>query len=156
MTTAFNIAESGEPLNTIRELFREYEQYIGVDLCFQDFENELKSLPGAYSRPQGRLYLIESGGEIAGCAALRKFDETACEMKRLYVRENFRGRGLGREAAELIVADARKIGYERMMLDTLPAMTEAIALYETLGFIKIPEYRQNPIVGAVFMEMKLS
>ncbi len=155
MTTAFNIAESGEPLNTIRELFREYEQYIGVDLCFQDFENELKSLPGAYSRPQGRLYLIESGGEIAGCAALRKFDETACEMKRLYVRENFRGRGLGREAAELIVADARKIGYERMMLDTLPTMTEAIALYESLGFIKVPEYRENPIVGAVFMEMKL-
>lgn len=155
MTTAFNIAESGKSLDTIRELFREYEQYIGIDLCFQDFENELKSLPGAYARPQGRLYLIESGGEIAGCAALRKFDDHACEMKRLYVREKFRGRGLGRQAAELIVAEARKIGYERMMLDTLHTMTEAITLYESLGFKNVPEYRNNPIAGAVFMEMKL-
>jgi len=155
LTANFNLAESGKSLETIRELFREYEQYIGVDLCFQDFENELKSLPGAYSRPQGRLYLIESAGETAGCAALRKFDDTGCEMKRLYVREKFRGRGLGRQAAELIVAEARKIGYERMMLDTLGTMTEAITLYESLGFKKVPEYRENPIVGAVFMEMKL-
>lgn len=155
MTASFIITETGESLNIVRELFREYEKYIGVDLCFQDFENELKSLPGAYSRPQGRLYLIESAGEIAGCAALRKFDEDVCEMKRLYVREKFRGRGLGRQAAELIVAEARNIGYKRMMLDTLPAMTEAITLYESLGFKKVPEYRENPIAGAVFMEMKL-
>ena len=138
-----------------RALFREYASSLGIDLCFQGFEQELVSLPGAYAPPRGRLLLATDSGALAGCVALRPLDDSACEMKRLYVRPEFRGRRAGRRLAERVVAEARSIGYARMRLDTLPSMKEAFALYQTLGFREIAPYCENPIIGTRFMELDL-
>lgn len=151
----FIIAESGAELEQIKLLFLEYEQYLGFDLCFQGFERELAELPGKYARPEGRLYLIEDYDIAVGCAALRKVCDGICEMKRLYVREQFRGKKLGRMAAERLVADARSEGYEKMRLDTLPIMKEAVALYRSMGFTEIEPYCHNPIAGALYLELEL-
>ena len=151
----FVIAESGAELEQIKLLFREYEEYIGFDLCFQGFEQELVDLPGRYAKPGGRLYLIKCDKEIAGCAGLRKVGDGICEMKRLYVREQFRGKKFGRMAAEQLVADARSEGYSKMRLDTLPIMKEAVALYRSLGFKVIEPYCHNPIAGALYLELDL-
>jgi len=138
-----------------RALFREYASSLGIDLCFQGFEQELVSLPGAYAPPRGRLLLATDSGALAGCVALRPLDDSACEMKRLYVRPEFRGRRAGRRLAERVVAEARSIGYARMRLDTLPSMQETIALYRALGFVEIAPYTTNPVPGALFMELAL-
>jgi ribosomal protein S18 acetylase RimI-like enzyme len=130
-----------------RALFREYERSLGIDLCFQGFEQELAGLPGAYAPPRGRLLLATDGDALAGCVALRPLDDSACEMKRLYVRPAFRGRRAGRRLAERVVAEARSIGYACMRLDTLPSMKEAIALYRALGFVEIAPYTTNPRAG---------
>ena len=139
-----------------RSLFREYETSLGVDLCFQGFEQELAGLPGAYARPSGRLLLAVDDGRPAGCVALRPLGADGCEMKRLYVRPEFRGRRVGRLLAERVIAEARAIGYPRMRLDTLPSMKEAIPLYRSLGFAEIGPYYANPVPGALFMERALS
>ena len=147
--------EQGERLDTVAALFRQYEKWLNFDLCFQDFENELKSLPGDYAPPKGRLLLAYDGERAVGCVALRPMDETVCEMKRLYVSPACRGKGLGRMLAVEVVRQAREIGYESMRLDTVDWMKEAITLYRSLGFEEIEAYRYNPIEGAVYMELRL-
>ena len=152
---------SSEPLLTqVREIFREYQKSLGIDLGFQNFEEELAGLPGKYAPPRGRIYLAffgESGedGAAAGCIALRPLDGERCEMKRLYVRPAFRGHDLGRKLAERVVADARAIGYSEMLLDTLPDMSAAQALYRSLGFLSTDPYCFNPIERAQYMALAL-
>jgi len=141
-----------------RALFVEYQQKIGFDLCFQNFQQELANLPGDYAPPSGCLLLARDPGRPdypAGCIALRRIDHDTCEMKRLYVRSDFRGLRVGRRLAEEVIRRAREIGYKKMCLDTVPFMKEAISLYESLGFVDIPPYRHNPIAGARYMELAL-
>jgi putative acetyltransferase len=149
-------AHSADRVAHARELFREYEAWLEVDLCFQNFDKELAELPGKYAPPDGRLLLAVENGKVAGCVALRKIGEGICEIKRLFLRPQFRGKGLGRQLAELIIAEAKQIGYQRMRLDTLPPkMNDAIALYRSLGFKEIEPYYDNPVPGAKFMELDL-
>lgn len=140
----------------VRELFGEYAAWLGFDLSFQGFDGELDELPGEYRPPSGCLVLAYCGEHLAGCCGLRPFKGDICEMKRLYVREKFRGRGVARALTAVVIARARSCGYRSMRLDTVPWMKEAIALYESLGFVDIAPYRDNPIEGARFMELPLA
>ena len=149
-------AETQPQINEARTLFREYEGWLGMDLCFQGFEEELANLPGKYVPPEGRLFVAYADGDLAGCIALRKLDDGICEMKRLFVRENFRSLGLGRTLVEKLIADAFTEGYEQMRLDTFPPkMGKAVRLYESYGFREIPPYYNNPHEGVLFMEKQL-
>jgi putative acetyltransferase len=150
-------AQSLEDIDRTRELFEEYAAWLGLNLCFQNFEKELAELPGEYVPPSGRLFLAFEGEQISGCVALRALGDDVCEMKRLYVRPDFRGKGLGRQLTGVVIDAAREIGYERMRLDTLPGkMDRAIAMYRSLGFREIEPYYNNPVAGATFMEMTLT
>ena len=148
-------AASAEEIEAARTLLREYADGLGVDLSFQNFDEELDTLPGGYAPPDGRLLLAWEGAEAAGCAALRRFAEDVGEMKRLYVRSTWRGTGVGRALAEAIIAEARAIGYATLRLDTLPEMVAAQGLYRALGFREIMAYRDNPVHGASYMELAL-
>ena len=153
-----NFIQASSPVEIaqVRELFREYEAWLNLDLCFQNFEKELAQLPGAYASPSGRLLLAFEDNELAGCVALRRLDDNVCEMKRLFLRPQFHGRGLGRELAERIIEEGRAIGYQKMRLDTLSEqMGSAIRVYRALGFQEIAPYYKNPVPGALFMELLL-
>jgi len=149
-------AESKESVEQIRKLFLEYAGSLDFKLCFQDFDKELASLPGEYAPPNGRLYLAFERSEPVGCVGLRRLEDGVSEMKRLYVKPNHRREGIGRALAELVIGDARDIGYTKMRLDTVAAMKPAITLYRSLGFIEIPPYRHNPIASAIYLELDLS
>jgi putative acetyltransferase len=149
-------AESVAQIEQARELFLEYANSLGFSLCFQNFDKEVAGLPGDYAPPHGRLLLAEYRGQLAGCVALHEIDSRVCEMKRLYLRPQLRGRGVGRALAETVIAEARAIGYRKMRLDTVePVMPNAVALYRRLGFVEIEPYRDNPIAGALYMELAL-
>jgi ribosomal protein S18 acetylase RimI-like enzyme len=146
-------------MDAIREIFQEYADGLGIDLCFQQFDAELAGLPGEYQEPRGGLLMARVGGELAGCCALRPLDNAdypnAAEMKRLYVRKVFRGFGLGRQLSEAILDTARRAGYACVLLDTLSEMDAARSLYEDLGFIEIAPYYHNPISGAHYLKVDL-
>lgn len=155
---SFIITQATSPgqITQARGLFLEYAQSLGFSLCFQSFDKELAALPGDYAPPDGRLLLAEIDGQLAGCVALHKLESKICEMKRLYLRPQFRGKGLGRALAETVIAEARAIGYECMRLDTVePIMKDAVAMYRRLGFKEIAPYCPNPIQGAMYMELQL-
>jgi putative acetyltransferase len=145
-----------EDIERVRGLFLEYGESLSFSLCFQSFDEELRSLPGAYAPPTGRLLLARSADRAAGCIALRKLENGTCEMKRLYVRPDYRGKGLGRMLVERLIAEARLAGYERMRLDTVAsAMQDAIVLYRNMGFKEIAPYSSIPVESALWMELML-
>ena len=144
-----------DDLDSIRKRFEEYARSLGFDLGFQDFAAELENLPGDYAPPRGCILLANREQRIVGCVALRRWDETICEMKRLYVIPDARGKGIGRQLAGAIIARAKGLGYKRMRLDTLTSMQAANRLYASLGFCPIAAYRYNPLAGAQFYEVSL-
>jgi ribosomal protein S18 acetylase RimI-like enzyme len=149
------LAADAARVDAVRRLFREYATSLGFDLAFQDFDRELADLPGSYAPPEGCLFLARYEGRPAGCVGLRKLADGVCEMKRLYVRPNCRGLHIGRVLAQAAIAEARRLGYRRMRLDTVPGMERAQELYRTLGFYEIDAYRYNPIAGTRYMELDL-
>ena len=148
-------AETDAEINEVRRLFREYAESLGVDLCFQGFEEELAGLPGTYGPPGGSLLIAEEDRAIVGCVALRKLGDSICEMKRLYVKPQFRGRGLGKALVERIIEEGTELGYTKMRLDTLDRLKEAMAVYEAFGFRRIEPYYVNPLPDVVYWELDL-
>jgi len=157
MSTKIRIirAQSPDQVDEVRRLFREYERFLGVDLCFQSFEEELAGLPGQYGPPDGVLLMAMDGRQVAGCVALRKLEDGVCEMKRLYLSPQYRRRGLGRLLAERILNEAAALGYRVMRLDTLDKLKEAMGLYEAMGFRRREPYYGNPLPGVVYWELDL-
>ncbi len=148
-------AQTPADMEKVRELFLEYQSGLGVDLCFQGFAAELASLPGKYARPAGRLLLASTESSILGVVGLRPMGGADCEMKRLYIRPSGRGAGLGRLLAHSLINEARLAGYGRILLDTLPTMSRAQALYRSMGFVEIAAYCNNPIAGTLYMALDL-
>jgi GNAT superfamily N-acetyltransferase len=157
-SSGFAIAEAldARALEACRTLFAEYQESLGISLCFQGFDRELATLPGDYARPRGRLLLARIAGEPAGCVALRPLGPDAAEMKRLYVRRAYRGMGIGRMLAECVVDEARALDFRVVKLDTLPAMAAAQRLYAELGFVATAPYNDNPVEGVRFLALELA
>ncbi len=152
---ALAVASIPEAMRQVRELFREYADSLGFTLEFQDFDRELANLPGCYAPPGGALFLAHQNGAAVGCVGVRRLESDICEMKRLYVRPNGRGLGLGRRLALAAMNQGRAMGYTRMRLDTLASMVSANALYDALGFHEIPAYCHNPLPGVRYLECRL-
>ena len=152
-----NIVDATSPadLSVVRDLLRDYQKSVGVNLLFEDFEGELASLPGPYARPRGRLLLVREGDEVAGCGALRPLSPEVCEMMRMWVRPQYRGRGLGRVIAQALIAAAREAGYRTVRQNTLAIMPQARALLRSLGFVPVAPDAGRQLPGTIFMEMKL-
>ncbi|MCF6192720.1 MAG: GNAT family N-acetyltransferase [Kangiellaceae bacterium] len=148
-------AKSLAQIKIAAELFREYQQFLNVDLCFQGFEDELANLPGKYAEPFGAILLVEWQDQIVGCVAVRYVADKTCEMKRLYVQQRAQGHSLGRLLTEEIIKKARQLGYKKMQLDTLERLDRAIGLYSKLGFKEIQPYYSNPLDEVVYWELKL-
>ncbi|WP_020585957.1 GNAT family N-acetyltransferase [Desulfobacter curvatus] len=148
-------AQTKAEIKAVRELFREYEAFLNVDLHFQNFKNELAGLPGKYSRPDGDLLIGLDGERMVGCVAVRRYSDGICEMKRLFVRPEARGTGLGRRLVREIILIAQELGFSLMRLDTLENLKEAMHLYGTLGFRKIEPYYENPLPGVVYWEKQI-
>ncbi|HEU4387699.1 MAG TPA: GNAT family N-acetyltransferase [Blastocatellia bacterium] len=148
-------AETEDDVATVRDLFREYQRWVNIDLGFQDFESEVANLPGPYAAPAGRLLLAKLGGAAVGCIALQPRNKDECEMKRLYVRAESQGKGVGRQLVDHLISEARRLGYRRIVLDTLPVMATAQRMYESLGFKEIQAYRYNPVPGARYLALDL-
>ncbi|MDA0305862.1 MAG: GNAT family N-acetyltransferase [Proteobacteria bacterium] len=155
MSITITEADGERDLDIVRELFVEYQKVINVDLCFQDFEKELAEMPGNYAPPKGGLFLAREDTEVAAVVGVRPLEDGKAEMKRLYVRPGWRGRGLGRRLVDIAVSTATKAGYRTICLDTLEFMDEARALYRSMGFREIPAYYDNPLEGVVYMELSL-
>ena len=157
-STGFDVGEAldDSAIGACRELFVEYQSSLGVSLCFQDFEREVATLPGAYARPLGRLILARIAGEPGACVAMRPLAPDVAEMKRLYVRPAYRGMGLGRALAECAIDEARALGYRTLKLDTLPGMRDAQRLYAELGFVETAPYNDNPVDGVRFLALALA
>lgn len=149
-------ASTPDEVDTARGLFREYETWFGISLCFQNFDDEVAALPGKYAPPEGRLYIAFDDDEALGCIALRKIEDGVCEMKRLFLRESSRGKGVGKMLIEKVLEDAAEMGYRLMRLDTYPPkMGKAVDLYKAYGFYEIPSYYNNPHDDVLYMEKKL-
>jgi putative acetyltransferase len=148
-------ARSAEQVAEVRKLFEEYQKSLSFELDFQCFGNELDQLPGKYAPPGGALFLALVDGRVAGCVGLRKMDAEICEMKRLFVRPQFQGLGLGKALVAAIIRAARDRGYRRMRLDSVASMASAIALYRKVGFVEIEQYCENPLADAIFMELEI-
>ncbi len=147
---------TNESIETVKTLIRDYAESLAFDLDFQNFDQEMDDFPGQYALPKGRLYLAMVENQPAGCVALRDLGDGICEMKRLYVKPDYRGQKIGRLLAQTVIRTARELGYERMRLDTIPSMKQANMLYKALGFKEIEPYRFNPIEGAAFFELNLT
>ncbi len=143
-------------MDAVRTLFTEYQQFLDVDLCFQDFDEELADLPGKYTPPSGAILFGWRGEALAGCVAMRPLTADTCEMKRLYVRDDHRGHGIGARLARASMEAARQAGYRRMCLDTLPKLATAIGMYERMGFRRIAPYYHNPLPGVLYLECTLA
>ncbi len=148
-------ARSKADISIAADLFREYQTWLDVDLCFQDFESELADVAGMYAQPQGIIYIASVGDEDVGVGALRPISDTRSEMKRVYVRESARGLGVGKRIIDLLIARASEVGYTSMVLDTLPKLETAQAIYKSLRFKEIPPYYKNPLPGVVYFEKTL-
>lgn len=149
------IGENDPHLPAVHALFREYNDFLGFDLCFQNFESELHDLPGRYALPHGRLYYIEHQNTAAACAGFYRLDTAVCELKRLYVRPQFTGRGMGKALLARALEDARTAGYHSMRLDTLRRLESAGALYRQFGFREIAPYNHSPLDDVYYMEKTL-
>ncbi|MCL2857268.1 MAG: GNAT family N-acetyltransferase [Oscillospiraceae bacterium] len=142
-------------LDEVKLLFGEYVAMLGVSLDFQNYEDELARLPGDYSLPNGRLYLADCDGQLAGCIALKPYDSSTCEVKRLFVRPEFRGKRVGRALMETVIDNAREIGYSTVLLDTMGFLADSVVLYKKLGFTETEPYRYNPLSDAMFFKLEL-
>jgi ribosomal protein S18 acetylase RimI-like enzyme len=151
----YKISHTTQDFEKAKEIFIEYKNSLSLDLCFQKFHEEISDLPSQYSEPAGCIILCYEKNEPIGCIALRKFEGDTCEMKRLYLRPEARGKGIGRVLANKIIEKAKQFGYKKMQLDTLETMKEAIALYKSIGFKVIAPYRFNPLDGVIYMELEL-